>query len=121
MKNRDKSSIFGSPHKGQNNLNRRKLLAGSAVAAAFTIIKPSMVYSFEANSRIEAGFVGLGGRGSLIAKMIIDNHKGYQITALADYFEQVVREAGKRNTLITWDQIIAEKRRIEPDLTGLRQ
>jgi len=30
-------------------------------------------------------------------------------------------EAGKRNTLITWEQIIAEKRRIEPDLTGLRQ
>ncbi|MFH1882137.1 MAG: hypothetical protein ABIL62_05435 [Planctomycetota bacterium] len=30
-------------------------------------------------------------------------------------------EAGKRNTLVTWEQIIAEKRRIEPDLTGLRQ
>lgn len=118
MKNRDKSSIFSSPRKGQNNLNRRKLLAGSALAAAFTIIKPSMVYSFEANSRIEVGFVGLGGRGSLIAKMIMDNHKGYQITALADYFAQVVREAGKRlnvpkdrcfSGLFSYKKVIASK------------
>lgn len=118
MKNRDKSSIFSSPREGQNNLNRRKLLAGSAVAAAFTIIKPSMVYSFEANSRIEAGFVGLGGRGSLIAKMIMDNHKGYQITALADYFAQVVQEAGKRlnvpnnrcfSGLFSYKKVIANK------------
>jgi predicted dehydrogenase len=55
-----------------------------------------MVHSAEANSRIEIGMVGLGGRGSLIAKMISDSHKGYQIVALADYFPNVAQEAGKR-------------------------
>jgi myo-inositol 2-dehydrogenase/D-chiro-inositol 1-dehydrogenase len=96
MKNSNKSSKIRCPCKSPNNLSRRRLLAGSAVAAAFTIVKPSTVYSFEANSRIEVGFVGLGGRGSLIAKLMVDNHKGYQITALADYFTQVVQEAGKQ-------------------------
>ena len=76
-------------------LNRRGFLAGSAVAATFTFVRPSVVRGFEANSRIEVGSVGLGGRGSLIARMIKDNHKGYQITALADYFPQVAQEGGK--------------------------
>jgi predicted dehydrogenase len=31
------------------------------------------------------------------------------------------RQAGRRKTLVTWDEIIAENRRIEPDLTGLKQ
>jgi predicted dehydrogenase len=31
------------------------------------------------------------------------------------------REAGRRNALVTWDDIIAEKHRIVPDLTGLVQ
>lgn len=31
------------------------------------------------------------------------------------------REAGRRNAVVTWDEMIAEKHRIEPDLTGLRQ
>ncbi len=29
------------------------------------------------------------------------------------------REAGKRNAIVTWDEMIAEGHRIEPDLTGL--
>jgi predicted dehydrogenase len=80
---------------GEHKLNRRKFMAGSGVAAAFTIVEASMARSYGANSRIEAGFVGLGGRGSLIANMMSDKHKGYQITALADYFGQVARQGGK--------------------------
>ena len=30
------------------------------------------------------------------------------------------REAGRRNARITWEELIAENRRIEPDLTGLK-
>jgi len=82
--------------KTSKNLNRRKLLARSAALAAFTIVKPSMVCGSQANSRIEVGLVGLGGRGRLIARMMTENHKGYHLTALADYFEQVARAAGER-------------------------
>ena len=31
------------------------------------------------------------------------------------------REAGRKNTMLTWDQMIRENRRIEPDLSGLKQ
>lgn len=82
--------------KTPNNLSRRKLLAHSAAVAAFTIVKPSMVRSSQANSRIEVGLVGLGGRGRLIAQTMTENYKGYHLVALADYFEQVAQAAGQR-------------------------
>lgn len=79
-----------------NKFNRRKLLAHSAAIAAFTIVKPSRVRGSQANSRIKVGLVGLGGRGRLIARLMTENHKGFHLTALADYFEQVARAAGER-------------------------
>jgi myo-inositol 2-dehydrogenase/D-chiro-inositol 1-dehydrogenase len=82
--------------KVKSNVNRRKLLAHSAALAAFTIVKPSMIRGAQANSRIDVGLVGLGGRGRLIATLMTENHRGYHLTALADYFEQVVRAAGER-------------------------
>jgi len=96
MKASNKSVGLGGLWGRGDNLSRRKILANSAVLAAFSIVKPSLVRGSQANSRIEVGFVGLGGRGSLIAKMMTESHKGYRLTALADYFEQVVHEAGKR-------------------------
>ena len=78
-------------------INRRSFIAGSATAAAsFAILEPQIVKGFEANSRIEVGCVGLGGRGSLIARMIAENHKGYKIVSVADYFPKVVSNAGNR-------------------------
>ena len=79
-----------------NNFNRRKLLARSAAVAAFTVVRPSLVRGARANSRIEVGLVGLGGRGRLIARLMTENHKGYHLAALADYFEPVARAAGER-------------------------
>jgi len=77
--------------------NRRRFIAGTAgAAAAFTIMKPSLVRGFAANSRIEVGCVGLGGRGGLISRMIADNHKGYQIVSVADYFPKVAQSVGER-------------------------
>ncbi|MBN2270534.1 MAG: Gfo/Idh/MocA family oxidoreductase, partial [Sedimentisphaerales bacterium] len=60
----------------------------------FTIVEPAQVRGTEANSRIEVGCVGLGGRGRLIAGMLKD-HAGYQITSVADYFPQVSASAGE--------------------------
>jgi predicted dehydrogenase len=86
----------GSEEK-KSNIDRRQFIAGSAAAAAgFTIMKPSTAKAFDANSKIEVGFVGLGGRGTLIAGGIAGYHKGYQIVAAADYFDHVVQAAGDR-------------------------
>ncbi|MBN2138396.1 MAG: Gfo/Idh/MocA family oxidoreductase [Sedimentisphaerales bacterium] len=76
------------------DLNRREFLAGAAAGAAFTVIQPERLRGTEANSKIEVGCVGLGGRGRLIAGMLKD-HPDYQITAVADYFPQVAASAGE--------------------------
>lgn len=66
--------------------------AGASVLS-FTIMKPSLVRGTQANTRIEVGCIGLGNRGKMIARML-EQHGGYQITAVADYFAHVATAAG---------------------------
>ena len=76
--------------------SRRRFIAESAaVTAGFTIVRPSVVRGFGANSRIEVGCIGLGGRGGQIAAMLVE-HEGFQVTSAADYFPEVVRTVGER-------------------------
>ena len=82
--------------KGRRAVSRRTFLAGAAATAATVhLMKPSTVRSAEANSRVEVGCIGLGGRGGLIS-VRFSAHKGYQITAVADYFEPTARAGGER-------------------------
>ncbi len=75
-------------------MSRRHFLASTAATAfAFSIVKPETVRGTQANSRIEVGCIGLGGRGRMIAGMIA-KHSGYHIVAVADYFPQVANAAG---------------------------
>ncbi|NIP23474.1 MAG: Gfo/Idh/MocA family oxidoreductase [Phycisphaerae bacterium] len=77
-------------------ITRRGLMSGAGASVlSFTILKPALVRGTEANTRIEAGCIGLGGRGRMIAGMI-QKHGGYQITAIADYFPNVAKVAGKQ-------------------------
>jgi len=75
----------------------RRGFVGSAAAGAIglTIVKPSMVRGAEANRRIKVGVIGLGGRGAWIASLV-NKHGGYEITAVADYFDSVAQSVGKR-------------------------
>jgi len=76
--------------------SRRRFIAKSAAATAgFAIVKPSAVRGFGANSRIEVGCIGLGGRGGKIAAMLAE-HEGFHVTSATDYFPQVVRSAGEK-------------------------
>ena len=80
----------------EDSFSRRRFIAKSAAATAgFAIVRPSAVRGFDANSRVEVGCIGLGGRGSLIAGMLAE-HEGFQITSAADYFPEVVRSAGEK-------------------------
>ena len=73
---------------------RRRFIAGmAATAASFTIIKPSLVRGSAANSKVEVGCIGLGGRGTLIAGMLA-RHPGFQVVSVADYFAHVAEKAG---------------------------
>ncbi len=88
--NSDKKNRTNKP------LTRRRFIkTATAATASFTIIKSSLIASTEANSRVNIGVIGLGGRGGWIADLI-QKHGGYQITALADYFPHVVKKAGER-------------------------
>lgn len=74
--------------------SRRTFLAGTAGAAAFTMIKPELVHGTSANSKIRLGVVGQGGRGHWISGLFA-KHGGYEIAGVADYFPDVAVEKGK--------------------------
>ena len=79
-----------------NGMTRRGFMSGAGAAAlSFTVMKPSFVKGTSANSRIEAGCIGLGGRGRMIARML-QQHGGYQITAVADYFGQMAEAVAEQ-------------------------
>ncbi len=82
---------------GSRELSRRRFLADAgATALAFSIVKPDLVRGSEANAKVDLGVIGCGGRGTWIADLF-QKHGGYNIVALADYFQDRVDAAG--NTL----------------------
>lgn len=82
----------------QSSMSRRKFIAGTLAAAAFTIIKPELVRGTAANSKIEVGVIAMGQRGRRISKLM-EEHGGYKVTAVADYFPEVAEEGGRRLNL----------------------
>ena len=79
-------------------LNRRSFLATSAAAAAFTTLKPGLALGAEANSKIELGLIGFGGRGQWIADLFAQSGL-YKIVACADYFQDRVDAAGAKHQI----------------------
>ncbi len=78
----------------RQGLNRRDFIAGAA-ALSFAMIQPSAVRGTGASTRIKAGVIGVGQRGTMITDMLA-RHGGYEIAAVADYFESVANAAGER-------------------------
>jgi myo-inositol 2-dehydrogenase / D-chiro-inositol 1-dehydrogenase len=82
-------SSYGSP-----DITRRKFLAGAGAAAVgFGILKPQFVGAATANSKVNIGVIGCGGRGAWIADLFAKNGN-YNVVALADYFQDRVDAAG---------------------------
>ena len=78
------------------SINRRSFMAGaSAGAFAFTFIKPELVFGTTANSRINLGIIGCGSRGNMMAGLFKE-HGGYNIAAVADYFQDGVDQVGDK-------------------------
>lgn len=78
--------------------SRRRFLASSAVSAAgLTLVTPKTAFSAQANSKIEFGIIGCGGRGQFIAKKLIQNAEDdVQIVALQDPFQDRIQEMKDR-------------------------
>jgi myo-inositol 2-dehydrogenase / D-chiro-inositol 1-dehydrogenase len=77
------------------SITRRGFLSGAGAALSFAVVRPGAVAGTQANSRIKAGVIGLGSRGRMIAGMV-QKHGGYEITAIADYFERAADTAGEQ-------------------------
>jgi predicted dehydrogenase len=78
-------------------IGRRTLLAGAA-AAGITIVKPSLVRGTQANSTIELGLIGCGGRGNWIMQYF-QKHGQYKFVACADYYQDKVDATGEKNAI----------------------
>jgi myo-inositol 2-dehydrogenase/D-chiro-inositol 1-dehydrogenase len=77
------------------SMDRRGFLKTAAGAAGLVILAPGSVRGFEANSKIQLGVIGCGGRGKWVTDLFVGDGR-YQIAALADYFKDRVTEAGER-------------------------
>jgi predicted dehydrogenase len=79
-----------------HRLTRRGFLGEVAAgAASWNLIAAAEGKIPGANSKIEAGMIGLGGRGKMIAHMV-DEHGGFHIKSVCDYFPEVADEAGEK-------------------------
>jgi myo-inositol 2-dehydrogenase / D-chiro-inositol 1-dehydrogenase len=85
-------------------LNRRQFLGGTLTVAAtvpaFTALQGFAAENPSQNSKppefarkLKLGVVGNGGRGTWIAKLF-QNHGGYEMHAVADYFQAVADDCG---------------------------
>ena len=80
----------------REGITRRNFMKRAGAAGlSFTIMKASSAGGTQANSRLEVGVIGLGGRGKWMAGLI-EKHGGYHITSVADYFPEVVNAAGEQ-------------------------
>jgi len=77
-------------------INRRAFLAGAASATALTALKPSLAFGAQANSKIEIGLIGCGGRGSWLGPLF-DESGLYRWVACADYFQDKVDKFGEKH------------------------
>jgi len=82
--------------KSQSLITRRDFMASaSAAALSFAVVKPELVRGYGANSKINLGMIGCGGRGTWIAELF-KQHGGYNVVAAADYFQDRVDNLGNK-------------------------
>ncbi len=68
-----------------SKFDRRKFLKTAATTASVMFIKPSLVHGTAANSAVQVGLLGCGGRGTEDATNLIDTGNA-RVVALADLF-----------------------------------
>lgn len=73
-------------------VNRRTFFAGVG-AAGLVLTAPSLAKSYQANTKLNIGLIGCGGRGTWIAKLFQDTGD-YQLVACADYYQDRVDAVG---------------------------
>ena len=84
------SSVNGKTQR----MSRRGFMAGAGAAAlSLAVARPDIARS--AGEKINLGLIGCGGRGTWIADLF-KQHGGYNIAAVADYFQDRADSAGEK-------------------------
>jgi len=78
-----------------SGMGRRGFLKTAAATAGLLIVKPGAVRGLEANSKVEVGIIGCGGRGVWLGELFNADGNA-QVVAVHDYFKDRVHEAGKK-------------------------
>jgi predicted dehydrogenase len=66
-----------------------------AAAASLSVIQPRLARGYSANSKVDIGIMGCGGRGTWITDLF-KQHGGYNVVAAADYFQDRVDKLGDK-------------------------
>jgi len=75
-------------------ISRRGFMAGAGAAAlSLTVAGPQIARS--AGEKVNLGLIGCGGRGTWIAELF-KQHGGYNLAAVADYFQDRADNAGEK-------------------------
>ncbi len=78
------------------SVSRRTFLSSSVVAAATAaIVPPQSIVGSTANSKLEIGLIGCGGRGVWITD-VFNQNPNYKWVAVSDYFEDRVKSTGEK-------------------------
>jgi predicted dehydrogenase len=67
--------------------DRRGFVTKGGAAASIMIVKPETAFTYQANSVLTLGVIGVGNRGSYVASQIFARNEFLKITAFADIFE----------------------------------
>ncbi len=78
-------------------LSRRHFLAQAGLGlAAVSTISRAVAQGSAANSRLRLGLIGCGDRGLGLLAPLFKEHGGYELSGVADYFEDRVRNAAEK-------------------------
>lgn len=84
---------------GSLDLTRRQFLTGAGTAAlGLTLLKPNLVGAATANTKIDIGLIGCGGRGSWMADLFARNGN-FNVVAAADYFQDRVEGVARKHQI----------------------
>jgi myo-inositol 2-dehydrogenase/D-chiro-inositol 1-dehydrogenase len=79
-------------------MERRDILRTTGAAITVAAVTPHLVSGAQGNQKVRLGVIGCGGRGQFLAKLF-QAHEGYEIVALADFFQDRVDELGDKQNV----------------------
>jgi predicted dehydrogenase len=102
-----------TPGGPERSVDRRRFFAeASSLALSCAVVGAAAARTCAANSTINLGLIGCGGRGIWIADLF-RQHGGYRIAAVADYFQDRIDAAG--------DRFQVDRTRRYPGLAGYKR